>query len=189
MARLRPAASEHDRAVLADALAQIGRGDSRALERVYRLTSAKLFGVCLRILPDRQHAEEALQETYISIWRRADAFDPARGTAMTWLMTIARNCAIDRHRVLARSPQLPSAMRLDVADPDADLFAATLAEDERRQLRACLDQLDEIDRRFIAASFFEGSTYSEVAGRAAMPLPTVKSRIRRALLKLRGCLS
>jgi RNA polymerase sigma-70 factor (ECF subfamily) len=153
------------------------------------LTSAKLFGVCLRILPDRNHAEEALQETYLSIWRRAGTFDSARGTAMTWLMTLARNCAVDRHRVLARSPQLPMPETFEIADPDADLFAATLAEDERRQLHACLGQLEEMDRSFLVAAFFEGSSYPELAGRVAMPLPTVKSRIRRALLKLRGCLS
>ena len=156
---------------------------------MYQRTSAKLFGVCLRILPDRHHAEEALQETYLSIWRRADAFDPARGAAMTWLITLARNAAIDRLRTLSRNPQLPMPDMLDVPDPAADPFEAAMTEDDRRRLHACLGQLEDLDRRFIAASFFEGSSYPELATRVAMPLPTVKSRIRRALLKLRGCLS
>lgn len=156
---------------------------------MYQRTSAKLFGICLRILPDRHHAEEALQETYLSIWRRADAFDPARGSAMTWLITLARNCAIDRLRTLSRNPQLPMPAMLDVADPAADPLETALTEDDRRRLHACLDELEGLDRSFIAASFFEGSSYPELATRVAMPLPTVKSRIRRALLKLRGCLS
>ena len=167
----------------------MARGDRAALEGVYRRTSAKLFGICLRILPDRHHAEEALQETYLAIWRRADAFDVSRGTAMTWLMTLARNCAIDRLRTLARSPQLPVPATVDVADPDTDVFADAVERDERQRLHACLAQLEELDRRFLTAAFFEGSSYPELSERVSMPLPTVKSRVRRALLKLRGCLT
>lgn len=130
-----------------------------------------------------------MQETFITIWRRAGTYDPARGTAMTWLMTLARNCAIDRLRSLDRNPQAQLPPGFDLVDPQSDLLAATLADDERRRLRSCLDELGEMDRGFIAAAFYEGSTYPELATRAAMPLPTVKSRIRRALLRLRECLS
>ena len=174
--------------MLSAALGGVARGDRRALERVYGSTSTKLFGICLRILGDRQHAEEALQETYVIVWRRADAFNPDRGTAMTWLMTLARNAAIDRRRALARTADTPLPRAVDVPDPADDPLEAALAADERQRLRDCLNDLEQIDRQFIAASFLEGSSYPELAGRAGMPLPTVKSRIRRALLKLRGCM-
>lgn len=181
-------ASETDRAMLAALLASVARGDRQALERLYTCTSTKLFGVCLRILTDRAHAEEALQETYLTIWRRADAFDAARGTAMTWLLTLARNAAVDRRRQVSRVGDTGLPSPIDLLDPAPDPLAAAISAAERQRLRECLDLLEGMDRQFIAASFLEGSTYPELAERAAMPLPTVKSRIRRALLKLRGCM-
>ena len=87
-----------DAASLASALSRVADGDRAAFEGVYRRTSVKLFGVCLRILPVRQEAEEALQEAYLSVWRRAATFDPTRGSAMTWLITLTRNRAVDRLR-------------------------------------------------------------------------------------------
>lgn len=187
MVESRPA-SETDRAMLAALLAGIARGDRVALERLYSCTSAKLFGVALRILEDRAHAEEALQEAFLTIWRRASAFDPARGTAMTWLLTLARNAAVDRRRQLARVRETPLPPAIEILDPAPNPLAGALAADERRRLGECLDALEARDRQFIAASFLEGSSYPELAEREALPLPTVKSRIRRALLKLRGCM-
>lgn len=187
MAEGRPA-SETDRAMLAALLAGIAREDRAALERLYTCTSAKLFGVCLRILDDRAHGEEALQETFVTVWRHASAFDPSRGTAMTWLMTLARNAAIDRRRQIARTTDQPLPPAVEVPDPAPDPLAAILSVEERRRLHDCLDALQERDRQFIAASFLEGSSYPELAERTATPLPTVKSRIRRALLKLRECM-
>ena len=174
--------------MLAALLAGVARKNRGALERLYSCTSAKLFGVALRILDDRAHAEEALQELYLTIWRRAYAFDPARGTAMTWLMTLARNAAVDRRRQVGRMRDAVLLPELELLDPAPDPLAAVLEGDERRRLGECLQTLDPRDRQFIAASFFEGSSYSELAAREGTPLPTVKSRIRRALLKLRGCM-
>ncbi|NVN32314.1 sigma-70 family RNA polymerase sigma factor, partial [Endobacter medicaginis] len=93
----------HDTATLSprpldDALRAVARGDRAAFEELYRLTSAQLFGVCLRILPARAEAEDVLQDAYLSIWRRAASFDAARGSAMAWLITLTRNRAIDRLR-------------------------------------------------------------------------------------------
>ncbi|HEX8445526.1 MAG TPA: sigma-70 family RNA polymerase sigma factor [Sphingomonas sp.] len=181
--------SEIDRAVLVALLVKVAGRDRIALEGVYQRTSTKLFGICLRILGDRDHAEEALQETYLSIWRNAEAFDPARGTAMTWLMTLARNCAIDRRRVLARGGGGSALDTYDPVDPAPDPFAQAATRDEDRRLHLCLDRLDAADRRHIAAAFFEGISYSEIAVRGDTPLPTIKSRIRRALMKLKACLA
>ncbi len=175
--------------MLAALLAGVARGDRGALERLYSCASAKLFGVCLRILDDRAHAEEALQETFVTVWRRADAFDPDRGTAMTWLMTLARNAAVDRRRQLVRVSAASLPPVVEVPDPVPGPLAELLSNEERRRLRDCLAELEERDRSFIAASFLEGSSYPELAARESMPLPTVKSRIRRALLKLRGCMA
>jgi RNA polymerase sigma-70 factor (ECF subfamily) len=174
--------------MLAALLAGVARGDRGALERLYSCTSAKLFGVALRILNDRAHAEEAMQDLYLTIWRRASAYDQARGTAMTWLMTLARNAAVDRRRQLGRLAETPLPPAIELQDPAANPLAAVLAVDERRRLGECLDALELRDRQFIAASFLQGSSYPELALREGLPLPTVKSRIRRALIRLRGCM-
>lgn len=174
--------------MLVTLLAGVARGDRRALDRLYSCTSAKLFGVALRILDDRVHAEEAVQDLYLTIWRRASAYDPARGTAMTWLMTLARNAAVDRRRQVTRVAEMPLPPAIELRDPAPDPLDAVLAANERRRLSECLDALETRDRQFIAASFLQGSSYPELALREGLPLPTVKSRIRRALIRLRGCM-
>ncbi|WP_260929301.1 sigma-70 family RNA polymerase sigma factor [Novosphingobium sp. 9] len=173
---------------LARTLQRVADGDRVAFEEVYRRTSVKLFGVCLRILPVRHEAEEALQEAYLQVWRRAAAFDPSRGSAMTWLITLTRNRAVDRLRADGKIATSPIELAAEVADdaPAApDLLE--MGEDEQR-LAHCLGTLENGEHQLIRIAFFEGSTYAELANRAATPLGTIKSRIRRALLKLRDCL-
>ena len=177
-----------DRTLLADALRRTAARDRAAFEEVYRRTSAKLFGVCLRILPERQEAEEALQEAYISIWRRADTFDAAHGTAMTWLMTIARNRAVDRLRRGGKVQTTPIEAADAISDTAPMAIDLAVASEEERRLHRCLATLGEPEASFVRIAFLEGSTYSELASRAAVPLGTVKSRIRRALIKLKACL-
>ncbi len=183
---IRPAS---DGEILADTLRRVASGDRAAFEEVYRRTSAKLFGVCLRILPARQEAEEALQEAYLSVWRRAASFDAARGSAMTWLITLARNRAVDRLRAGGKL----ATTTIDFADTVADerpLASALMetGEDEAR-LAYCVGTLEGGEQTLIRTAFFEGSTYAELASRASIPLGTIKSRIRRALMKLRDCLA
>ena len=183
----RTAASDSD--ILAETLRRVANGDRTAFEEVYRRTSAKLFGVCLRILPVRQEAEEALQEAYLSVWRRAGSFDAARGSAMTWLITLTRNRAVDRLRAGGKV----STTTIDLADMVADErpLAPALIEagqDEAR-LAHCVGTLETGEATLIRTAFFEGSTYAELASRASIPLGTIKSRIRRALMKLRECLA
>jgi RNA polymerase sigma factor (sigma-70 family) len=177
-----------DSASLAEALRRVAIGDRSAFEEVYRRTSAKLFGVCLRILPVRQEAEEALQEAYLSIWRRAASFDEARGKPMAWLITLTRNRAVDRLRSGGRI----ATASLDLAETvqDASPLASDLMEmtEDGERLAYCLGTLEAGEAHLIRTAFFEGSTYAELATRASTPLGTVKSRIRRALLKLRDCL-
>lgn len=171
--------------MLSAVMLRVAEGDRAAFKELYRLTSAKLFGVCLRILPKREEAEEVLQDIYLTVWRRAASFDGERGTAMTWLITVARNRALDRLRGNGRVATRPIELAMTVADPEPLASVTMEMRDQGRRLADCLDALDEGDARLIRSSFLEGSTYSELAARAGIPLGTVKSRIRRALVKLR----
>jgi RNA polymerase sigma-70 factor (ECF subfamily) len=176
------------RARLVDALLKTGQGDRSAFETLYRATSAKLFGVCLRIFPDRFEAEEALQDAYLTIWNRASSFQPGRASPISWLVTVTRNRAIDRLRASGKATYVPVDEAAEIVDPapraDAQLFAAG----EDAQLTGCIDGLDGRDAHFIRSAFIGGSTYAQLAEAEGTPLATVKSRIRRALIKLRNCM-
>ena len=178
-----------NRSLITAAFARIPAGDRAALQTVYRLTSAKLFGVVLRILGDRNDAEDVLQEVYVTVWRKAAAFDPARASPMTWLIAIARNRAIDRLRATRpnrRIAPLEAADNVADAAPTAD--RALEASEESSRLHGCLDTLAERERAALRAAFFDGNTYEELAARMRVPLGTMKSWIRRAMIKLKACL-
>lgn len=181
--------TDHERQILAAALDRVSGGSDAALAEVYDRTSAKLFGVCLRILGDRGEAEDALQDVYVSVWRRAGSFDVSRASAITWLTTLARNRAIDRLRSAGR-PRPTASIEQAMEIPDAGDDALTLLEtdEERRRLMHCLDELEAPASGAIRSAFFDGFTYVELAGRAGVPLATMKSWVRRGLMRLRGCL-
>ena len=174
--------------ILTPLMARVAAGDRAALRQLYDATSAKLFGVCLRILSDREESEDVLQDVYVTIWRRADRFDATRASVMTWLSTIARNRAIDRLR--ARGPMAYAEPVDELEIPDGADSAETLlsAADDRNKLHGCLSELDERTEKVIRTAFFEGVTYEALARRMDAPLGTVKSWIRRGLAKLKGCL-
>ena len=166
----------------------IAAGDRAALRRLYDATSAKLFGVCLRILGNRDESEDVLQEVYLTVWRRADRFDPGRAGALAWLSTIARNRAIDRLRARGPLAKAEPVDDLQIAD-DAPSAPARLEQVQATAaLHRCLEELDARTRGAIRTAFFEGVTYEALAGRLDAPLGTVKSWIRRGLLRLKGCL-
>jgi RNA polymerase sigma-70 factor (ECF subfamily) len=174
---------------LTAALVRIATGDRAALELVYRDTSAKLFGVLIRILADRQEAEDVLQEVYITVWQRAAAYDPERASPITWLVAIARNRAIDRLRSGAkRRKSEPLEAADDVSDPAPSAAALLESADDSSRLTGCLDELEERTRTAIRRAFLDGLTYEDLAARTGVPLGTMKSWIRRGLLKLRACL-
>ena len=170
-------------------LQSVGRGDRQALAELYARTSAKLFGVCLRILSDRSEAEEVLQETYITVWRRAGTYDPAKAGAISWLVAVARNKALDRIRSgKVRRLADPLEMAGEVADPAPSPLAEVESSDDRRALMNCLEELHTEQKSSIRLAFLEGLTYEELALRRNVPLGTMKSWIRRGLQKLKGCL-
>lgn len=172
-----------------DLLTAVGRGDTTAFERLYRETSSRLFGVCLRLLPERSEAEEVLQEVYTTVWRKAGQFDASRASAITWLAMIARNKAIDRLRTMPSSlKRAPIELIEDIADAAPTPSAQVETADEHERLRLCLDELDERRRGLIRTAFFDGSTYEELAQRSGSPLGSIKSWIRRGLIQLRACL-
>ena len=176
------------RAILVAALARVAAGERNALQTTYRLTSAKLFGVCLRILNDRAEAEDVLQEVYVTVWQKAAGFDPNRASPMTWLITIARNRAIDRLRSGQSRRTEPIEQASGVAD--AAPLAESLLEDAQAnaKLRGCLGGLTDHEQKALRGAFFDGNTYEELAARMSVPLGTMKSWIRRALMKLKTCL-
>ena len=168
---------------------QIAAGDRAAMRRLYEATSAKLFGVCLRILSDKDESEDVLQEVYLTIWRRADRYEAERASVMAWISTIARNRAIDRLRA---SPASANRTDFDVVETLSDPAPspATQAEsaNERARLDDCLQELEPRGQTLIRTAFFSGQTYEELATRSGSPLGSVKSWIRRGLLQLRACL-
>jgi len=182
-------AAAFNRARLARALVLAGAGDRAAFQQVYESTAAKLFGICLRIFPERTDAEDALQDAFATIWTKAATFDPARASPITWLATVTRNRAIDRLRARAGRPMAPIEEASDIADPAMPVDQIIEQSDEARRLAGCLQQLQPRDAVMIRTAFFDGATYAELAARSGQPLGTVKSRIRRALLSLKGCLS
>ncbi|MFP7722857.1 sigma-70 family RNA polymerase sigma factor [Lysobacter sp. A3-1-A15] len=176
-------------AELADHLVAVAGGDRRAFERVYTATSSKLFGVCLRVLPDRQEAEDVLQEVYATVWRKAGQFDASRASPITWLAMIARNKAIDRLRATPSAARTaPIELAETVADPAASPVSEAEASVDRERLGYCMDQLETRRRSLIRTAFFEGATYEELAQRIGSPIGSVKSWIRRGLMQLRACL-
>jgi len=181
--------ADDDRAILVAALKRAATGDKNAFEDVYRRTSAKLFGVCLRIFPERQDAEEALQDAYLTIWSKAATFDSSRASPITWLVTLTRNRAIDRLRAIRNRGLASLDEAVDVADPAPLADSVMLADEADSRLNYCINTLDERDAECVRTAFLKGATYAELATRDGVPLGTIKSRVRRALLKLRECMS
>ena len=177
-----------NREMLVLAISKVAKGDRGALREVYDQTSAKLFGLCLRILGDGSEAEDTMQEIYLTVWQRAGSFDPARSSPITWLTVIARSRAIDRLRSSSRArTALPIEAARDIHDPAAD--AATLLEvgQDAGRLNTCVEELEQRHARAIREAFFDGMSYPQLAIRAGVPLGTMKSWMRRSLIKLREC--
>ncbi len=172
---------------LDDLIARVALGDRAAFRCVYDRTSAKLFGVCLRILKERSEAEDTVQEVYTKVWHAAGSYSASTASAMSWLIAIARNRSIDRLR--ARRPEAGELAQAEgVSDPSPSPEARTVRSDERRALDKCLGELDERHAAVIRGAYLEGYTYEELAVRQSVPLGTMKSWIRRSLIKLRKCL-
>lgn len=171
---------------LAALLARTAAGDAAAFQTFYDRTSAKLFGIVLRILGERGEAEDVLQDVYVTIWRKAAAFDASRASPITWIATIARNRAIDRLRARAVRPTAPVEAAGEVADPAPGADTLLAAAGEAALVRGALDSLEPRHAAAIRACYFEGLTYEALAAREQVPVGTLKSWVRRGLVRLRG---
>lgn len=167
---------------------RVANGDRSALQAVYDATSAKLFGVVLRILNDRSEAEDVLQEVYITVWTKAGQFDESRASPITWLATLARNRAIDRQRQVGRRIQRPIEDADDIPDDKESGLDAVLRSETSTRLDGCISELEDSQQKALKTAFFEGRTYEEVASLFGVPTGTMKSWIRRSLIKLKACL-
>lgn len=174
---------------LAGLLEACARRDAAAFERLYRATAAKLFGVAVRILRREDWAEEVLQDCYLRIWGHAPEYRAGLAAPMTWMTSIVRNRCLDR----LRRP------RLEVIDEDGSLIEGTAGDApgalerlerdvDAQAVRRCLEALDGRQRQAIALAFYDGLSHSELAARLREPLGTVKTWVRRGLLRLKSCL-
>ena len=170
-------------------LRAVSRGDEQALAFIYDRYRLILFGLILRILHDRQEAEDVLQETFLQVWRRAADFDATRGRAFTWLVTIARSRALDRLRALgSRARTAEEVVAHSTNDHVGDAAAEAVTSEQQKIVRQALAELPEEQRRTLFLAYFEGLTQSEIAARLGDPLGTVKTRMRSGLMKLREVL-
>jgi RNA polymerase sigma-70 factor (ECF subfamily) len=177
-----------DTADIADLIARCALRDRQAFRDLYGRTSAKLYGVRLRILRDRSEAEEALQEVYVKVWQRADKYVPGGYSPISWLVAVARNHSLDVLR--ARKPRGEDIdMALDVADAGPDPEQAAADRGERARIDHCLDQLDTDKAGAVRGAYLDGYSYEELSARFNVPLNTMRTWLRRSLLKLRDCLS
>lgn len=172
-----------------DLIAQVALEDRGALSELYNRTSAKLFGVCLRILKDRAAAEEALQDVYVKIWRYADRYAANGLSPMTWLIAVARNTAIDALRSEQRHNKqtaLDEALTLPAPGPTPE--GAVIATGETRRILGCMDELEKVHRAAVRGAYLEGLSYAQLADAAGVPLNTMRTWLRRSLMRLKACL-
>lgn len=163
-------------------LERLYTGDEKALAELYERLSGNVYALALQMLRNREEAEEVLQDTFLKLYRNPHGFEPGRGSARAFVYTVARNACLSRLRAKRARPL---SAEMDVHDPDAG-FAALAADPGRGlEVRQALAELEPLDRQLLGETFFGGYSHGEVAAHFDLPLGTVKSRVRRALLSLR----
>jgi RNA polymerase sigma-70 factor, ECF subfamily len=166
---------------------RVAGGDQDAFANLYDAVSSRVFGLIRRVLRDPALAEEVAQEALVEVWRTAARFDPARGSAAGWIFTIAHRRAVDRVR--AEQAAADRERRAATASvPFDDVVEEVTARLEQQAVRRCLRALTQMQREAILLAYYGGLTYQQVAERLDAPLPTVKTRMRDGLIRLRDCL-
>jgi RNA polymerase sigma-70 factor (ECF subfamily) len=166
---------------------KVALGDPAAFERLYDELGAAVFGVARRVVRDPSRAEDVTQEVFLEVWRKAPSFDDVRGSAKTWIMTIAHRRAVDavrRNESLKRYDGAAAPEEMVHDDPGD----ALIKNEEHGAVRTCLETLTDLQLESVRLAYFNGYTYSEVATLLDKPLPTIKTRMRDGLIRLRDSL-
>lgn len=172
---------------ISELISRVSLRDRAAFDMLYTSTSAKLFGVCLRILGNRTEAEDVLQDIYVKIWNKADRFAVADTSPISWLVAIARNHCIDVLR--ARKPAAAELdQAVDVAEPSPNPEQLAMATGEARRIYDCLGQLEATRAAAVRGAYLNGDSYETLASRYNVPLNTMRTWLRRSLIKLKECL-
>ncbi|HEX5810476.1 MAG TPA: ECF RNA polymerase sigma factor SigK [Pseudonocardia sp.] len=186
----KPAEPQPERSEIDNLLRAVARGDDAAFTRLYDLLAPRVFGLARRVLRDPAQAEEMAQEVLVEVWRTASRFDSQRGSGLSWVLTIAHRRTVDRVRSeQAASDRLQKVAAASVHVPYDEVADQVGSRLERQQVRRCLDGLTELQRQAITLAYYGGHTYREVATLLDAALPTVKTRMRDGLIRLRDCLS
>ena len=172
---------------LIEALELTARGDQAAFRSVYLATSAKLFGIIVRLLGRRDLAEDVLQEVYIRVWQHAGEYDATSSSPITWLATIARNRALDeaKRKTLRSLDDCPEVLQVPSGD---DTLASHERNEDARRLNSCLARLEPGKREIVLLAFHYGMTREEISNRINRPVATVKTWLRRSLAQMKDCL-
>lgn len=184
-----PAPEDDDRPDPGALLGAVAKGDERAFEQLYDLIAGPIFGVVQRVLRDTAQSEEVAQEVLVEVWRTATRYRPALGGALTWVLTIAHRRAVDRVRSAQAAADREHKVSVRGQDRPFDVVAESVTSRwEQRQVRRCMGTLTELQRESVVLAYYGGYSCREVAGLLAAPVPTIKTRLRDGLIRLRDCL-
>jgi RNA polymerase sigma factor (sigma-70 family) len=172
-----------------DVIRRCAAGDRAALRRLFDAESPRMIGVAERILRRRALAEEATQDTFVQVWRRAASFDASLGSGRTWLYTILRNRSLNILRDESRTELSGEAETFDTASDEDDPETVVMKLGEASRLRACLEKLEPERRQAIVLAYAKGLSHGELAGKLGIPLGTIKSWIRRSMVTLKECMT
>ncbi|GAA2805843.1 ECF RNA polymerase sigma factor SigK [Kribbella solani] len=172
-----------------DLLARTAAGDTAAFSALYDRVAPAVFGLVRRVLRNPAQSEEVTQEVMLDVWRTATRFNPERGSAHSWILTIAHRRAVDRVRSEQASADRTELAGARAVDVDFDQVADTVTTRlDVEQVRRCLGKLTELQRESVTLAYYNGYTYPEIAERLGAKLPTIKARMRDGLIRLRDCL-
>jgi len=169
-----------------DLLVRTGRGDTAAFEQLFDRFSARVYGLVKRIVRDPTLSQDTTQVVMTELWRTAARFDPERGSATTWVLTLAHRRAVDMvRREQASRDRIQKVGRAQVERPADTIAEGVVMADEHAEVRAALEHLTDLQREAIELAWFDGYTYREVAAVLDVPLGTVKTRMRDGMIRLR----
>ena len=169
-------------------LAKTALGDQNAFSSLYDATSAKLLAVCMRVLSERSAAEDAMQEAFVKVWKNANSYKVTGHSPMTWLITIARNTAIDRVRTRKTHSDIADFSER-IAAPGRSPEQEAIAASEAARISACMEELEADRKEAVIGAYLEGKSYKDLSDQYDVPLNTMRTWLRRALASLKECMA